>query len=196
MKAPDFVKMVGLGLVFDIVLVLMLPFMGELSLLLLFTLVPLSVAAGVWKSLEWARTEAKGDFWSGLSRLLLPSSLLYLLITTALVVLGPPDRGSELYELLLYAYLLIVSLRFYMAAFPTMFLTLPCFFLGRGGFSKLNSVAALLCSLAAFSIQGELMKAQTTAFDWFVLVMVGCVAFSYCLVCGSAVQWGIGAASK
>ena len=193
MQRPDFLKIIILSLIFDFVLIFLAPALGYaagLALLALLFLVPSYVGVGgVRPALEYMSRERDGDVWSGLSHLLCGSSLILLLVIAGVELLGDPNELTQIHEILLWLYVMILFFRFSAAALMNFLAAIPCLVFCKGN-DRLSAGAALLCSGAGLAYGHDLLSQYSGGGpDYAILGAFVLANFLYGLGCGGAVQW-------
>ena len=143
---------------------------------------------GIRDALRWTADECHAEgFVSGLSRLLCGSSLLFLLVATALEIWGNLPRDSSIPEVLAYFYLLVLMVRFSGAGLANLVISVPCLIFGRG-LDRLCAFSALLCSGAGLHI--VLSRIQAHDGEQYQAIALFCALnFCYGLVYGGGLQW-------
>ncbi|MCA9778844.1 MAG: hypothetical protein KC800_19080 [Candidatus Eremiobacteraeota bacterium] len=200
MERPDFIKIIISSLLFDLVLIFLAPLLGYAFLLVLLVLlygIPLYVGVGgVKPALDYMSRTREGDVWSGLSHLICGSSLLFLLVVVVVEFLGDPNELTELHEILLWLYAMILFLRFSAAALVNLVVSIPCLIRCKGN-DRLSAGAGMLCSWAGLAFGRDLFFSYAEGGPDYVMLAVFVLAnFLYGLGCGGAVQWLIRQVSK
>lgn len=170
----------------------MLGYAAGLALLALLFLVPSYVGlGGVRSALKYMSEERDGDVWSGLSHLLCGSSLILLVVIAGLELLGDPNKLTEIHEILLWLYVMILFFRFSAAALVNFIAAIPCLVFCQGN-DRLSAGAALFCSGAGLAYGHDLLSQHSgSGPDYAILGAFVVANFLYGLGCGGAVQWVI-----
>lgn len=193
MQRPDFLQIIVLSLIFDFVLIFLAPALGYaagLALLALLLLVPAYVGlGGVRPALEYMSKKRDGNVWSGLSHLICGSSLILLIVIAGVELIGDPNELTQIHEILLWLYVMILFFRFSAAALLNFVASIPCLIVCKGN-DRLSAGAAFLCSWAGLAYGHDLLSQYSgSGPDYAILSAFVLANFLYGLGCGGAVQW-------
>ena len=193
MQRPDFLQIIVLSLIFDFVLIFLAPALGYaagLALLALLLLVPAYVGlGGVRPALEYMSKKRDGNVWSGLSHLICGSSSILLIVIAGVELIGDPNELTQIHEILLWLYVMILFFRFSAAALLNFVASIPCLIVCKGN-DRLSAGAAFLCSWAGLAYGHDLLSQYSgSGPDYAILSAFVLANFLYGLGCGGAVQW-------
>jgi hypothetical protein len=126
----------------DVVALVTLPLLGNLSLMMLVLGVPALLATGGSSALQWLRSRQPDRcLWSGLGTGLCGTGLIFLIVSVLLMHLSENKEG-DIWALIFLLYLFLVAFRLHGAALLGCLLSPLSFVLGRGRLVKASSAAA------------------------------------------------------